>query len=56
MKYKICLKKALNTAIKHKDLKRQNDIENLGWSFIRFKDYIPTVEELKERIENVQNF
>lgn len=33
------------------DLERQIKIEKVGWKFIRFIDYIPSIEELKMKIE-----
>lgn len=32
------------------DNKRQKEIENKGWIFLRYRDYIPTKEELKRNI------
>jgi len=34
-----------------KDRIRQEDLESLGWKFLRYKDYIPTLEELKENLD-----
>jgi len=34
-----------------KDRIRQEQLENLGWKFIRYRDYIPTLQELKNDIE-----
>ena len=39
-----------------KDLKRQKEIESLGWKFIRFRDYIPNKEQLYKEVSNVQTF
>lgn len=37
------------------DIKRQTELEKLGWKFIRFCDYIPKKEELEKAInENVE--
>ena len=33
------------------DKKRQDDLENLGWKFIRYIDYIPSMEELMRDIK-----
>jgi len=33
-----------------KDDKRQREIENKGWTFLRYRDYIPSKEELKKDI------
>ena len=38
---------------KEADDRRQSEIEKLGWKFIRFKDRIPTMEELKEKINEL---
>jgi len=34
------------------DLKRQKEIEEDGWVFLRYIDYVPTEEQLKEDIKN----
>lgn len=40
---------------KEKDKIRQNELENLGWKFIRYLDYLPKKEELEKAInENVE--
>lgn len=36
-----------------KDLKRQKGLENLGWKFVRYMDYIPTKEELIQDINKI---
>jgi len=36
-----------------KDKQRQKQIESLGWRFIRFRDYIPSLEELRDKIYNI---
>lgn len=38
---------------KEKDIERQKNIENFGWSFIRYVDYIPSKNELKKDIMGV---
>lgn len=35
-----------------KDNERQKQIESLGWKFIRYRDYIPSLKELEENIQN----
>jgi len=35
---------------KEYDNKRQKELENIGWKFIRYVDYIPSKEELKNNI------
>ena len=37
---------------KESDKKRQEQLESLGWKFIRYKDYIPTLEELESNIKS----
>jgi len=39
---------------KKEDKERQREIENLGWKFIRYVDYIPSIEELKTEIEKLK--
>jgi hypothetical protein len=39
---------------KEKDLERQRKIEGLGWKFIRYKDKVPSIENLIEDIKNVK--
>ena len=36
------------------DKKRQNDLESLGWKFIRFLDYLPSKNELEQKIINIK--
>jgi len=36
-----------------KDQKRQKDLEEAGWKFLRYKDYIPSLQELKENLESI---
>lgn len=36
-----------------KDAKRQEQLELLGWKFIRYRDYIPSLDELKKSIMEV---
>jgi len=38
---------------KEKDLKRQKEIEQCGWRFIRYCDFIPSREKLLEDIEQL---
>jgi len=40
---------------KEKDRIRQEQIESLGWKFIRYRDYIPTLEEISLNIEIILN-
>jgi len=41
---------------KEKDLIRQRNIENKGWTVLRYVDYIPTIEELnKDLSKGIQN-
>ena len=35
------------------DKQRQKEIEELGWRFIRYRDYIPTLENLQHDIKEV---
>jgi len=37
-----------------KDQKRQKDLEEAGWKFLRYRDYIPTLEELERDIWKIQ--
>ena len=39
----------------NKDLNRQKEIEKLGWKFIRFRDYLPSEEQLYNEVLNVQD-
>ena len=34
------------------DIKREKEIRSMGWDIIRYRDYIPTIKELKDDIEN----
>ncbi len=34
-----------------KDKERQTELEKLGWKFIRYRDYIPSIEKLKSDLE-----
>ena len=36
-----------------KDKQRQKQIESLGWKFIRYRDRIPTIDELRLDIQNL---
>jgi len=36
---------------KNKDLIRQGKIESIGWNVLRFIDYVPSIDELKDKIE-----
>ena len=36
------------------DDKRQKEIENEGWKFLRYRDYVPSKEELKKDIYNYE--
>jgi hypothetical protein len=38
---------------KEKDLKRQQELEEDGWKFIRYKDIVPTLDQLKEDIQKL---
>lgn len=35
------------------DNKRQKKLENIGWRFLRYRDYIPTMDELKNDLQGV---
>ena len=37
-----------------KDEERQKDLENLGWKFLRYRDYIPTLEELRDSLNRIK--
>lgn len=37
-----------------KDLERQNDLEKLGWKFIRYIDQLPSIETLTDDINNIE--
>ena len=37
------------------DIIRQKDIENLGWRFLRYRDHVPSLEELKHDINKITN-
>lgn len=37
------------------DIIRQREVENLGWKFIRYRDHIPSLEELKYDIDKITN-
>ncbi len=37
-----------------KDSDRQILLESLGWKFIRYRDYVPTIEELRKDIEDTR--
>ena len=39
---------------KEHDKKRQQNLENLGWKFLRFVDYVPSSTELQEKISKVR--
>jgi len=39
---------------KEKDLKRQIEVEKLGWKFIRYNDIIPKKEDLIEDLKNLE--
>ena len=34
-----------------RDNERQTGLEKLGWKFIRYRDYIPSIEKLSEDIK-----
>ena len=36
-----------------KDRIRQEDLESLGWKFLRFRDYMPSLEELKRNLGGI---
>ena len=36
---------------KEKDEERQKDLEEAGWKFLRYRDYMPTLEELNLNVE-----
>jgi very-short-patch-repair endonuclease len=38
-----------------KDLKRQKELEEQGWNFIRYTDHVPTKQQLKEDIKRILN-
>jgi hypothetical protein len=38
------------------DLVRENKIKSIGWKVIRFRDYIPTIDELNNKIQEVINY
>lgn len=38
-----------------KDLKRQKELEEDGWKFIRYKDVVPTEEQVKEDVNKILN-
>jgi len=37
-----------------KDNKRQKEIEDQGWTFLRYRDYVPSKEELERDINNIK--
>jgi len=37
------------------DDKRQNEIENEGWTFLRYRDYVPSKEELEKDIRSLND-
>ena len=36
-----------------KDRIRQEQLEKLGWRFIRYRDRVPSIEELRNNIYNI---
>ena len=38
---------------KSADEKRQKEIEGIGWRFLRYRDYIPTLDELKNDLKEI---
>jgi len=36
------------------DVERQKKLENIGWKFLRYKDYIPTINELKTDLKQYE--
>jgi len=36
------------------DNKRQKEIEDQGWTFLRYRDYVPSKEELEKDIKNIK--
>ncbi len=40
---------------KEVDIKRQKELELIGWKFLRYQDYVPMIKELKSDLQQLTN-